>query len=72
VLHEVARKAWAVAFDRVIGQARRRVEHDIESDGDRRLRFGAYFYSEPVPELGTVAPAATAPVKRRRRRRSTP
>lgn len=60
VLHAAARKAWAAAFDEVVGQARERLERDRGGGGnDRRMRFGVYFFSEP-----TAPPAPPAARKR--------
>lgn len=56
VLHAVARKAWAEAFDAVIGQARECLDRDRGSGDDRqRMRMGVYFFSEPAP-----VPASTS------------
>jgi hypothetical protein len=41
----------------MVTQARERVDLDAASDGDLRMRFGVYFYSEP---------AATEPTDKRR------
>jgi len=72
-MHLEARKAWAVAFESVVTQARERVDLDAASDGDQRLRFGVYFFSEPAPAPAD-APAApsTAPQRSRARARKTP
>jgi hypothetical protein len=49
LLHAAARKAWAAAFDTVVSEARDRLAHDQDSDGnDQRMRLGVYFYSEPM------------------------
>lgn len=75
LLHAAAGQAWARAFESVVTEARARVEDDFHGDGDLRMRFGVYFYSEPAP---TPAPAsvphrAKTPSKTpRTRRRSTP
>jgi hypothetical protein len=70
LLHLAARAAWAAAFESMVTQARERVEHDSAGDGNRRMRFGVYFYSEPAPAPG----ASTQPAARPRRRapRRTP
>ena len=47
-LHAVARQAWATAFDSMVGEARERLDHDRGLGGHQRMRFGVYFYSEPV------------------------
>jgi hypothetical protein len=48
LLHDVARRAWQQAFESIVTQARDRVVHDAYSEGDLRMRFGVYFFSEPV------------------------
>jgi hypothetical protein len=74
VLHAAARKAWAAAFDEVVGQARDRVERDKGSDDhDGRMRFGVYFFSEPA--AAPVGPSArpragNTPLRQPGRRRS--
>lgn len=60
-LHQAARKAWAQAFESVVTTARARVDLDNDQAGNLRMRFGAYYYSEPVH----ATPSA-------RRRRSKP
>ena len=47
-LHQVARQAWTSAFASMVSEARQRVESDADADSDIRIRFGVYFYSEPV------------------------
>jgi len=47
-LHDAARRAWQQAFESLVTQARERVAHDAHGDGDLRMRFGVYFFSEPV------------------------
>ena len=48
-LQLAARAAWARAFESVVTEARKRVDADAAGDGDRRVRFGVYFFSEPAP-----------------------
>ena len=61
-LHQVARAAWAQAFDTMVTQARARVDLDAKSDGALRMRYGTYFFSEPSeaepPGEPKKAPAA--------------
>lgn len=59
LLHAAARQAWSQAFETVVGRARDRVDRDKTSDGELRMRFGSYFFSEPVP------PASPGPSHRR-------
>ncbi len=71
LLHGQARQAWALAFASVVAAARERVDHDRVSDGEMRVRFGSYFFSEhaPVPAgkprrgRGATAPARRASKK---------
>lgn len=64
-LHETAREIWSAAFTKMVDEARRRVDADTDADADIRMRFGVYFYAEPV-EPRNKTPAA-APRKRGRR-----
>lgn len=53
-LGETARALWAVAFEQIVREATQRYEHDqSQPDAQMRMRFGVYYYAEPV------APAAT-------------
>jgi len=47
-LHRTSREAWDHAFQAVVAQARDRVEADADSAENQRIRFGVYFFSEPV------------------------
>ena len=72
-LHQCARDAWNAAFATMVGEARQRIEADADADSDIRMRFGAYFYSEPVavaPERGTAEPPAGAAIPHGRAKRS--
>jgi hypothetical protein len=60
LLHAAARQAWARAFEAVVASARERVDLDQVSDGDLRIRFGSYFYSEPVSSPTDESPGAGA------------
>jgi hypothetical protein len=53
VLHRAARESWAQAFQSMVTKARERVDLDAQGDGDLRMRFGAYFFSEPVGTAST-------------------
>lgn len=72
LLHDAARQAWAAAFEAVVTRARERVDHDRVTDGDRRMRFGVYFFSEPVPNADPPPPSRTErkPAPNRTRTRS--
>lgn len=56
LLHTAARQAWSAAFDSVLGRARERVDQDKKSDGELRIRFGSYFFSEAVPPAAGESP----------------
>jgi Family of unknown function (DUF6502) len=73
-LHHVAGQAWSRAFDTVVAEARERVEHDFHSDGEQRMRFGVYFYSEtaPTPGPSPTAPRTKTPSRTPRTRRRNP
>ncbi len=62
-LHRAACAAWADAFEVVVTQARERVDLDRKSDGEQRMRFGVYFYTEPVAGAGAGTPADTGPAR---------
>lgn len=71
-LHDVARQAWARALDSVVTEARQRVELDSPSAGDLRMRFGVYFYGEPVRDKPPkAAEGAGKPATPRRRARKS-
>ena len=57
-LGDVAREAWGRAFATMVDAATERVRLDAAIEGNHRIRFGAYFYSEG-PDTGTSAPAAS-------------
>ena len=57
VLHDAARQAWAAAFEAVVTRARERVDQDRVTDGDRRMRFGVYFFSESAPNADPPPPS---------------
>ena len=48
MLAESARQAWSRNFDAMVTQARQRIKLDKTSDENFRVRYGVYFYSEPV------------------------
>jgi hypothetical protein len=64
-LQLAARAAWARAFETVVGLARERVDHDAASDGDRRMRYGVYFFSEADPSGSSSPPPLTKPTRQR-------
>ena len=74
LLHASARLAWARAFDKMVTLAQSRVDHDAGSDGNMRVRFGVYFFSEPVPARGDPVPPLPATPRKRapRKTRSKP
>ncbi|MGZ5185946.1 MAG: DUF6502 family protein [Caldimonas sp.] len=71
LLHAAAREAWAHAFEALVTRARERVDHDRSGDGDRRMRFGSYFFSEAVPDA-SVSPSRASASKRQRSKRIPP
>jgi hypothetical protein len=74
-LHRAACAAWADAFEAVVTQARERVDLDRKGDGEQRMRFGVYFYSEPVAGADTPAdtgPEHTSPPRARKPREPRP
>lgn len=67
-LHVAARQAWARAFESIVTEARDRVGQDSASDGEMRMRFGVYFYSEPAQAVAlpaAPAPGRPSPLRRR-------
>jgi hypothetical protein len=75
-LHQCARDAWNAAFATMVSEARQRIEADADSDADIRMRFGAYFYAEPVDTKAArrtkAAPAEAPPSPRAKRSRRSP
>ena len=69
-LHECARAAWTTAFATMVGEARQRVQMDADADADLRIRFGAYFYSEPMapPSAGALENKAAPRAPRKRKK----
>lgn len=66
-LHELARAAWAQAFAAMVAEAQRAVDADaaVAPAAQQRMRFGVYFYGEPVDEVA-AAEGQDAPAPRRR------
>lgn len=62
-LHQTARDLWAHAFDTIVRQATDRVAADDGTTHTHRIRFGVYYYSEPVD----MPAADPTPPKRPRR-----
>ncbi|CAN5457682.1 DUF6502 family protein [soil metagenome] len=54
----LARSLWADAFDAMVGAATDRFNADQPAGGDRRMRFGIYFYAEPT-DSATAQPAGS-------------
>ena len=48
MLAQTARQAWKQSFDQLATQARARITADAATPDNFRIRFGVYFYSEPV------------------------
>lgn len=72
-LHELARAAWAQAFASMVQEAQRAVEADgaVEPAAQQRMRFGVYFYGEPVDGAPAAGSGPTATPRRRPRARRT-
>jgi hypothetical protein len=72
-LHQLSRDAWAQAFAAMVEEAGRAVEADaaIEPAAQQRMRFGVYFYGEPVNEAPAAGSGATVAPRRRPRARRT-
>ena len=62
-LATLARSLWSGVFSTMVDAARDKVDAESGRGGDHRMRFGAYFYSEPV------VPPAPPPVPSRGGRR---
>lgn len=62
-LHDLARKQWRTSYRRAVMEATERVEADRQRGfGDApemRVRYGVYFYSEPLPTRQPEPPPAT-------------
>jgi hypothetical protein len=54
MLAQTARLAWKRTFDELAAQATERIKADAATPDNFRMRYGVYFYSEPVAD----APAA--------------
>lgn len=72
LMHDVARRAWAKAFESVVERARERVDHDSAGDGDLRMRFGVYFFSAPAGVPASPAPVTAAKTKAKPRQPAAP
>lgn len=72
LLHETARQAWALAFEAVVTRARDRVNRDADSDGNLRMRFGTYFFSETASASAVPADASAAKRNVKARQPATP
>lgn len=66
-LGRLAREAWEKAFVMMVAQATERVDADRGRGGRHRMRFGAYYYTEPVPPADAEPPAQAARRSPRRR-----
>jgi hypothetical protein len=64
-LHRLARKLWRSAYKRALNEATEHIERDKalgfdDSAPETRVRFGVYFYSEPVVAASSPASPASA------------
>lgn len=61
-LSDCARAAWREAFDRFVAEARPRLDADNAADlppeARHRVRFGAYFHTEPEQDAAPLPPAS--------------
>ena len=57
LLADTAREAWSRAFKDMVAHASERIRLDTSSDENFRIRYGVYFYSEPVHSAEPVAPS---------------
>ena len=77
LLQRMAVGLWRQSFDKVVAEARKRIDHDERAPGGppapaHRIRYGVYFYSEPTAEPAKQAPPGAAlanPTKRAPRSR---
>ena len=60
LLAQTAREAWAQSFEKLAGHAKERLQVDANGAENFRIRYGVYFYSEPVAPLANAAPDAPA------------
>lgn len=60
LLAQTARQAWKRTFDELAAQATERIKVDAATPDNFRMRYGVYFYSEPMAEA-PAAEAETAP-----------
>jgi hypothetical protein len=67
-LGTLARKLWRAAFQQMVREATPRFQRDSsEQQGSMRMRFGVYFYAEPLKADAADAlarPAKALPTKR--------
>ena len=53
-LGQLARRLWKQAFEQMAAEAGPRVERESQDgSGSMRMRFGAYFYAEPIEPVST-------------------
>ena len=65
LLQRTAVGLWRQSFDKVVAEARSRIDHDERAASGppapaHRIRYGVYFYSEPTEAPGEAAPPASA------------
>jgi len=63
LLAQTARVAWKRTFDELAAQATERIKADKASPENFRMRYGVYFYSEPVAEAPATEPTPKPEVK---------
>ncbi len=52
-LHDIARSLWSQAFERMVAEATARCQGDEQAASQFRMRFGSYYYDEPMRKPGT-------------------
>lgn len=65
-LHQTARSAWDRTFETMVKQARERVAADTDEPLGHRIRFGVYYYSEPLVGAPAASTAGAAPRTRKK------
>jgi hypothetical protein len=58
MLAQTARLAWKRSFDELAAQATERIKADAATPDNFRMRYGVYFYSEPVAGVPAADPGA--------------
>jgi Family of unknown function (DUF6502) len=71
-LGQVARKLWKQAFQQMAAEAGPKLKQDARGDeASMRMRFGAYYYAEPLGDEAAAEPAPKPATKTPPKRRSS-